>query len=90
MSSVSAPVITKTEDGIVYVSIEFVPDRTRFENITDVIKVFEKRTWDAAMWCSKAKVYFNTKLIEVSSLEEYAKMHLGEVPVAKITRTAWM
>jgi DNA topoisomerase-2 len=83
MGSVTTPVITSTGDGIVYVSVEFVPDRTRFENITDVIKVFEKRTWDTAMWCSKAKVYFNTKLIEIPNLEDYAKMHMGEVPVAK-------
>jgi DNA topoisomerase-2 len=65
-----------------YPSSLFLTERG-FENITDVIKVFEKRTWDAAMWCSKCKVSFNGNVISVASLEEYAKMHMGEVPVAK-------
>jgi DNA topoisomerase II len=82
MGRAEPPVITKLE-GPSYVSVTFVPDRTRFENITDVIKVFEKRTWDAAMWCSKAQVNFNSKLIPSMTLEDYAKMHMGNVPVAR-------
>jgi DNA topoisomerase-2 len=82
MSRVSHPTITRTEDGIVYVTVEFKADPKLFENITDVVKVFEKRAWDAAMWCSKAAVTFNRNLLEVKSLEEYAKMHVGDVPLA--------
>ena len=74
MSKCDPPIIEDTSDGV-YVRVEFIPDRTRFENITDIIRVFEKRTWDAALWCPKAKVYFNSKLIQVPNLEEYAKMH---------------
>jgi DNA topoisomerase II len=81
MSRAESPNITK-EESPPFVSVTFVPDRTRFDNITDVIKVFEKRTWDAAMWCSKARVTFNNNVIEVPSLEEYAKMHMGAVPMA--------
>ena len=74
MSRCEPPVIENTSDGV-YVHVEFVPDRKRFENITDIIKVFEKRTWDAALWCPKAKVSFNSKLLVIQNLEEYAKMH---------------
>ena len=74
MSRCDPPVIENTSDGV-YVHVEFVPDRKRFENITDIIKVFEKRTWDAALWCPKAKVSFNSKLLVIQNLEEYAKMH---------------
>ena len=74
MSRCDPPVIENTSDGV-YVHVEFVPDRKRFENITDIIKVFERRTWDAALWCPKAKINLNSKLITIPNLEEYAKMH---------------
>ena len=74
MSRCEPPMIENTSDGV-YVRVEFIPDRTRFENITDIIKVFERRTWDAALWCPKAKINLNSKLITIPNLEEYAKMH---------------
>ena len=83
MSKVSEPEIT-TESGPVYVMVRFEPEWKRFGGPGDFLKLVEKRTWDAAMWCSKARVYFNQKLIEVKNLEEYAQMHLGDVPIAKM------
>ena len=84
MSKVSPAIITKVREPP-YVSILFSPDLNKFGGIEDVVKVFEKRTWDTAMWCSKSNVYFNSKLLKVESLEEYAKMHVGDVPLAKFT-----
>ena len=74
MSKCDAPIIESISDGT-YVRVGFTPDLKRFGGLGDFLKVAEKRTWDAALWCPKAKVYFNSKLIEVRSLEEYAKMH---------------
>ena len=67
-----------------FVRVGFTPDYPRFGGPCDFYKVFEKRTWDAAMWCSKAKVMFQSSILNVNSLEEYAKLHLGDVPVAKM------
>ena len=75
MSRCEPPIIETAPDKEVYVRVEFVPDCKRFENITDIIKVFERRTWDAALWCPKAKINLNSKLITIPNLEEYAKMH---------------
>ena len=66
------------------VTIGLVPDWPRFGGIGDFKKVAEVRTWDAAMWCSKAKINFNSKLLEVKSLEDYARMHIGDVQVARM------
>jgi len=74
MSKCDTPVIENTSDGV-YVRVGFTPDLKRFGGIGDFVKVAEKRTWDAALWCPKAKVNFNSKLLVVPNLEEYAKMH---------------
>jgi len=74
MSKCDPPIIENTSDGV-YVRVGFTPDIKRFGGHGDFLKMAEKRTWDAALWCPKAKVYFNSKLIQVPSLEEYAKMH---------------
>jgi len=74
MGKCDTPVIENTSDGV-YVRVGFTPDLKRFGGIGDFVKVAEKRTWDAALWCPKAKVNFNSKLLTVPSLEEYAKMH---------------
>jgi len=58
-----------------YVEVVFYPDFTRFGGPGDFVKVAERRAWDAALWCPKAKINFNSKLIAVPSLEDYAKMH---------------
>jgi len=85
MGKVEPPDIVTSPDKISpYVSITFYPDWKRFGGPGDFLKLVEKRVWDTAMWCSKAQVYFNQKLIEVKNLEEYAQMHLGDVPIAKM------
>jgi DNA topoisomerase-2 len=66
-----------------FVRVVFMPDWDRFGGVGDFYKVIEKRTWDAALWCSKAAVTFNNKKLEVGSLEEYARMH-GLETVAKM------
>ena len=83
MSKVQAPVITD-EKLAASVAVTFVPDWKHFGPPGDFLKLVEKRTWDAAMWCSKAEVYFNTKLLKVQSLEEYARMHMGSAAIAKM------
>jgi DNA topoisomerase-2 len=88
MGQVSDPEIT-TETGPVYVKVGFEPDWKRFGGPGDFLKMVEKRTWDAAMWCSKAKVYLNKELLKVTSLGDYAQMHLGEVPIAKMHTDAF-
>jgi DNA topoisomerase-2 len=78
------PPIIETSANPVSVSIGMIPDWPRFGGIGDFKKVAEKRTWDAAMWCSKAKIIFNSKLLEVKNLEEYAQMHLGDALISKM------
>lgn len=68
-----------------YVQVMFTPDYERTEGAGDFLKVIEKRVWDAAMWCSKAQVIFQSSILKVDGLEEYAKMHIGGVPLAKYT-----
>jgi DNA topoisomerase-2 len=76
MSKVEPPdIVTSTDKISPYVSITFYPDWKRFGGPGDFKKVAEKRTWDTAMWCSKCKVSFNSKLLEVKSLDEYVRMH---------------
>ena len=85
MSKVEPPdIVTSTDKICPYVSITFYPDWKRFGGPGDFLKLAEKRVWDAAMWCSKAQVYFNQKLLEVKNLEEYAQMYLGDAPLAKM------
>jgi len=85
MSKVEPPdIVTSPEKISPYVSITFYPDWKRFGGAGDFEKLAEKRAWDTAMWCSKAQVYFNKKLLEVPSLEEYAQMHIGTSPLAKM------
>ena len=85
MSKVEPPdIVTSTDKICPYVSITFYPDWKRFGGPGEFAKLVEKRAWDAAMWCFKAQVYLNKELLKVSSLEEYAKMYLGDVPLAKM------
>ena len=83
MGVVDPPRIEATT-GEPFVRVGFTPDYARFGGPGDFYKVFEKRAWDAAMWCSKAKVIFHSSILNVNSLEQYAKMHLGDVPIAKM------
>ena len=85
MSKVEPPDIVTSPDKICpYVSITFYPDWKRFGGPGDFAKLVEKRTWDAAMWCSKSQIYLNKELLKASSLEDYAKMYLGDVPLTKM------
>jgi DNA topoisomerase-2 len=88
MSKVQPPVITD-EKSTPSVTVTFLPDWKRFGGPGDFLKLVEKRTWDTAMWCSKARVYFNTKLLEVPSLGEYAQAHVGSVPIARMFTENW-
>jgi DNA topoisomerase-2 len=85
MSVCEPPVIAPAAKGG-YVDIEFQPDWSRFEGgsaqLPDLLKVLEKRVWDAAACCPKCHVYLNGNRLEVKSLEDYAKMHFGDVPMA--------
>jgi DNA topoisomerase II len=83
MSKVEPPVITD-EKLVPFVSVSFWPDWKRFGGPGNFAKLVEKRAWDAAMWCSKAEVYLNTRKLEVLNLEEYARMHVGGAPLAKM------
>jgi len=83
MSKVAPPVITD-EKLIPSVSVTFLPDWKRFGGPGDFAKLVEKRTWDTSMWCSKAEVYLNTKLLKVENLGEYAQAHLGTGAIAKM------
>jgi DNA topoisomerase-2 len=84
MSKVEPPDVVTSPDKICpYVSITFYPDWKRFGGPGDFAKLVEKRTWDAAMWCSKSQVYLNKELLKTPSLEDYAKMH-GLANVSKM------
>lgn len=82
MSRCDAPVI-ETRAAPVGVLIGFTPDFGRFGGLGQFRALAEKRTWDAAMWCSKCKVSFNGAVLAAGSLEDYAKMHVGNVPTAR-------
>jgi len=81
MSKVAPPEISKTEEPP-YVRIGFVPDWPRFGGPGDFKRLAEKRAWDAALWCAKCKVTFNSKHLKAPSLEDFAKQHMGDVPLA--------
>jgi DNA topoisomerase-2 len=78
------PAVIETKSEPIYVRVGFVPDWPRFGGVGEFRAVAEKRTWDAAMWCTKATVSFNGKVLKVSSLENYAKMHQGTTSLAQM------
>ena len=85
MAKCGPPVLTKAKGTSV--RIDFVPDWSRFGGDPggDIGALIQKRTWDAALWCSSAKVSFGGTHLQVKSLEEYARMHMGvDVPLAKM------
>jgi DNA topoisomerase-2 len=60
------------------VEIEFLPDWLKFGQVgpsQDFFEVVTRRTWDAAMWCQKARVTLNGEHIKIETLEDYAHMH---------------
>ena len=88
MTVCEPPVITQMAAKSGYVDVEFQPDWSRFEGgssqLPDLLKVLTKRVWDAAACCPKCHVYLNGTRLEVKSLEDYAKMHFGDVPLATL------
>jgi DNA topoisomerase-2 len=83
MSRCDAPIIEAASEPA-GVRIGFIPDWPRFGGVGNFRAVAEKRTWDAAMWCAKCQVSFNGTFLDIKSLEDYARMHVGEVPLAKM------
>jgi DNA topoisomerase-2 len=82
MSTCSTPeIVQKSED--IGVTVSFLPVYSLFGGLNDFAKVALKRTWDASLWCPKAKVYFNSELLKAGTLEEYARAHLENAPVAR-------
>jgi DNA topoisomerase-2 len=81
-----AEIVTASKGG--YVDIEFQPDWSRFEGGIDqlpqLIQVLTKRVWDAAACCPKCHVYLNGNRLEVKTLEDYAKMHFGDIPFVNL------
>ena len=88
MTVCEEPVTTSLAAKGGYVDVEFQPDWSRFEGgasqLPDLIKVLTKRVWDAAACCPKCHVYLNGNRLEVKSLEDYARMHVGDVPFATL------
>lgn len=72
-----------------HVEIAFLPDYARFGGQGDFLKLVEKRAWDAAMWCTKASVSFNGKKLDSGSLEDFAKMHVGDAAIVKMKTANW-
>lgn len=81
MSRVDEPVILEKKEPVI-VQVTCWPDIERFGGFSDFAKIAEKRTWDAAMWCSHAQIEFNGSVLSVNSLEDFARMHLGDVSMA--------
>jgi DNA topoisomerase-2 len=82
MSEISQPEITPSSDAP-RVRVGFTPDWPRFGGMRDFQKLVEKRTWDAALWCSKCKVSFNEQILELNSFEDFAKQHMNGGAVAR-------
>jgi DNA topoisomerase-2 len=83
MSQLSPPTLGPAV-GPSRVRVGFIPDWPRFGGRGDVLRMVEKRTWDAALWCSKCRVSFNGIHLMAHSLEQFAKEHVGAVPMAKM------
>lgn len=74
MNRCDPPIFENGSDGV-FVRVGFSPDWRRFGGAGDLARVIETRTWDAALWCPKARVYLNSKLLAAPSLEDYVKMY---------------
>ena len=88
MSKVAPAQIEKVA-GPQYVRVGFCPDLERFGGPGAFVKVAEKRTWDAAMWCAKATVSWNGEVLSVPNLDHYVRMHLGDAPFAQFHSENW-
>jgi len=65
-----------------YVKVTFLPDYKRFglkELTKDMLSLFKRRVYDiAGTTTSSVKVYYNDKLLEIKSFEDYIKMYYAD------------
>jgi len=65
-----------------YVKVTFLPDYKRFglkELTKDMLSLFKRRVYDVAgTTTSSVKVYYNDKLLEIKSFEDYIKMYYAD------------
>lgn len=80
LSKINKPKIKKYS-GKDYVKITYIPDYEKFgfNSLTDDIKaLFHKRTYDIAGILSNVKLYFNQKIIEINTFQDYAKLYFDK------------
>ena len=83
MTVKSVPKITKYSKKLGYTKITFRPDLSRFNmttlNDTDIIKLFERRTYDiCACTPLHVKVFFNEVQLTCNTFEKYVDMFIGD------------
>jgi DNA topoisomerase-2 len=79
MRSRTQPIIKKSKDN--HTQIFFIPDFQRFglEGIDEShFKMIEKRVYDLAACNTHLKIYFNDKVINFKSFEDYIKLYTTE------------
>lgn len=79
MSKILPPKIKDSSKS--YTEISYIPDFTRFDIKgieEDTLKVIIKRIVDVAAYIPKVKVYYNDTLIQINSIQDWAKLHLKE------------
>jgi DNA topoisomerase-2 len=77
------PVITDVpKNSESYIKITFLPDYKRFglkELTKDMLSLFKRRVYDiAGTTIPSVKVYYNDKLLEIKSFEDYIKMYYAD------------
>ena len=81
MRNKTTPKITSCKNGKGYVKITFIPDLEKFEmtKLTkDIIKLFERRTYDAcANTSDKVNVYYNETKLTYKTFEKYIDLYIG-------------
>lgn len=76
MRNRTQPIIKKSKTN--HTQISFIPDFQRFglEGIDEShFKMIEKRIWDLAACNTDIKIYFNDKLLNFNSFEDYIKIY---------------
>ena len=79
MRNRTQPIIKKSKTN--HTQISFIPDFTRFglESIDEShFKMIEKRVYDLAACNTDIKIYFNDKLLNFKSFEDYIKLYTTE------------
>lgn len=79
MSERTKPIIKKSTKS--HTEISFVPDFERFSMTSidsDHYKMIEKRIYDLTACNPKLKIYFNDKLININSFEDYIKLYVSD------------